>query len=222
MNKKAAMITMGHSPRTDIIPDISALLNNHINIVHAGVMDEFSCEYIRKEFIPATDEEPFVSKLKDGRMHAFSRNAAMDLLQNKIDLYCQQDTAAIVLLCTSKFDNIKCSVPLIEPYKLLHNTVKSIDSGMKISAVFPFESHFISMKESWEQDIKLNDSICINPSDSLGCSNIISHFQHDKPDLLILDCLGYTNEWRETISEGLNIPIVHPRTLIAGLLNNIL
>ena len=212
---------MGHSPRTDIIQDIRVLLDNNIDIIHTGVMDEFSCEYIRNEFVPLEDEEPFVSRLRDGEMHKFSRKAAMELLQNKIESYCHQEIAAIVLLCTSKFDNIKCNLPLIEPYSLLHNTVKSIDLGMKVSVVFPFESHFISMKESWEQDIKLNDSICINPSDNLGCSKIIKYFQHDKPDLLILDCIGYTNEWRRIIYENLNIPVIHPRTLIAGLLNNI-
>jgi len=206
----------------DIIPDIRTILSDHIEIVHAGVMDEFSCEYVCNELAPSNDGEPFVSRLSDGAMHAFSRKKTMELLQKKVDMYCNQDINAIILLCTSKFDPINCNVPLIVPFKLLHNTLKSIDSGMKISAVFPFESHAESMKKSWEEEIALTDSICVNPSDLLGSKKIIEYFLSNKTDLLILDCIGYTNEWHNIISEGLGIPVIHPRTLIAGLLNNIL
>ena len=63
--KKIGMLTIGQSPRTDILPGLMEILGKDIEIVEAGALDGKTMEDVKK--IPLRVEDYIlVSRMRDG------------------------------------------------------------------------------------------------------------------------------------------------------------
>ena len=62
--KKIGAITVGQSPRVDLIPEIQPILGDSVEIIQAGALDGLSKEEIAK-FVPRPGENVLVSRLTE-------------------------------------------------------------------------------------------------------------------------------------------------------------
>ena len=72
--KKIGAITVGQSPRVDLIPEIQPILGDSVEIIQTGALDGLSKEEIAK-FVPRPGENVLVSRLTDGTSATFPRFA---------------------------------------------------------------------------------------------------------------------------------------------------
>ncbi len=221
MKKIVSFITVGHSPREDIVDEMREYLSKEIEIRQRGALDEFSVEEITKQLKPDGKEAVMTSRLSNGEMMDFSKAKVMPLLQNAIDQECEAGASVVVIICTNKFDPLQCSVPLIVPYDLLHAVVPVMKGAGKVGALFPFEAFSEEMRQNWmDSNVELYYQ-CANPKEAME-RKYIDHFKEEKIELLLLDCIGYTYECRKYYSDQLMIPIVHPRSMIVHVVHSLL
>ena len=71
--KKIGAITVGQSPRVDLIPEIQPILGDSVEIIQAGALDGLSKEEIAK-FVPRPGENVLVSRLTDGTSATFGES----------------------------------------------------------------------------------------------------------------------------------------------------
>ena len=88
--KTIALLTVGHSPREDIVPELSDMLNQSFSIIHKGALDDFSPEEAAERFAPFEGEATMVSRLSDGKMGTFSAAKVMPFLQGTITAVCAE------------------------------------------------------------------------------------------------------------------------------------
>ena len=62
---KVGLITVGQSPRSDVVPDMAAILGGDVEILEAGALDGLSREQIAP-LAPEGDDEILVTRLADG------------------------------------------------------------------------------------------------------------------------------------------------------------
>ena len=62
---KVGLITVGQSPRSDVVPDMAAILGGDVEILEAGALDGLSREQIAR-LAPEGDDEIIVTRLADG------------------------------------------------------------------------------------------------------------------------------------------------------------
>ena len=67
--KKIGAITVGQSPRVDLIPEIQPILGDSVEIIQAGALDGLSKEEIAK-FVPRPGENVLVSRLTEPQRHS--------------------------------------------------------------------------------------------------------------------------------------------------------
>lgn len=216
---KVLMLAVGHSPRHDLIPDLEPLLSDTIEIEERGCLDAYSVAEVKAGFLAGENEEEKVTKLSDGSMVALAADKIVPLMQKEIDRAAADGFDAIVVLCTGKFPVFKSSIPLLLPYKLLHSVVPAIADGMQVAAVFPFAPYGESMAADWKADGINLVWDCITPSADLTGGDVADLFVDKKPELLVLDCIGYTYPVKQEAQEALGIPVIQPKKLIASVLN---
>lgn len=71
--KNVSFITVGHSPREDIMVDLSAHLSKDIIVRQVGVLDAYTVDQVHDEFAPLGNEPTMVSRLRNGEMCSFQR-----------------------------------------------------------------------------------------------------------------------------------------------------
>ncbi len=218
--KTVAFATVGHTPRDDIVPELRKLIRPDIKIAQFGATDAFSPEEALSLFAPEGGEATVVSRLRDGRMGAFSAAKAMPLLQRCIDGACRNGADIVAVLCTGRFCGLCCPVPLILPFDLLHGAVRALNAGLRVGALFPFQSHAPAMAEWWREYGVEPDYLCAAPNEPLDLGAIAARFS--SAGLMVLDCIGYNGQVRDRLAECLGIPVVWPRALIADMVNSLL
>ena len=121
--QKVVFLTIGQSPRTDVLDEIRPILKD-INIVEIGALDSLSTEQI-KELTPTKNEEILVTRLRTGEQVTLSKKKLLPLLQEIIK-QGEEQADILALLCTDDLHEIKSRKLLIKPYNLMKNFIVSL------------------------------------------------------------------------------------------------
>ena len=113
--KKIGAITVGQTPRTDLIPEIAPILGDSIEIIQMGGLDGLTKEEIQT-MTPAPGDHVLVSRLKDGSSVSFGESHILPRLEACMDQLKKDQVSLILFLCTGEFpDTFQADVPLIFP-----------------------------------------------------------------------------------------------------------
>ena len=109
---RVGFLTIGQSPREDIMTEVRPLLGAHIEVVEYGVLDDLSDERI-ESLAPLEQESRLVSRLRDGSQVLMSERKVGELLPGAIEFMSEEmKVKAIGVLCTHEFPRKKYSCQL--------------------------------------------------------------------------------------------------------------
>src|SRR4030042_3138799 len=100
--KRIGVITMGQSPRPDVIGEIVRVLGKGYEVVEKGVLDDYSVEELRKNKLKS-GERLLVTRLRDGQEIKVSHEFIVSKRQGRGDFLEKKKVEVILLLCTGKF-----------------------------------------------------------------------------------------------------------------------
>jgi protein AroM len=212
-SRKVGFVTIGQSPRTDILEDLEPLLDA-LKIIERGALDGFSPNDL-EAVAPLPGETPYVSRLYDGSQVLLSPEKTLSLLQKALDSVVGSGAEMVVVLCTGSFPTLQCPVPLLFPDRLLRGFVKGVLlSESTLGVVVPLSEQVATARESWSSMIPHVHTASLSPY--LDFAAGVEECQTlEGCDLIVMDCLGYTIRHKEMLKRLLNIPVVLARTVVA-------
>ncbi len=216
------LLTVGHSPRDDLSPDMLALLGDGYAITQRGGLDAFSVEEVKARFAPKQGEDTLVSRLRGGEMYEMCRETVLPFVQQAILDAGNEGADAIILLCTGRFPAFKSAVPLLKPFDLLHSLVPTLAGSIKVGALFPFEAYAEGMAEDWRESGLDVAYACVRPpGDEAALKAAIAPLVAQGIGLLVLDCIGYTAQTKKLARAIAGVPVIHPKSLLASAVHNL-
>lgn len=224
MMKKLGAITIGQSPRIDVIPEMIPYLGDNVEVIQVGALDGLTYEEILN-FEPEADDYVLVSKLRDGRSVKFAEKFILPRLQTCIDKLEAEGADIILFICTGVFPDIfKSTKPILYPQRILHGvTPQLIDKG-KIAVITPDKEQIVQSQKKWSESGA--DVIVVNGSpygkedeleEAINKLNKVNDI-----DIIVMDCIGYNQEMKNKVSKGTGKPVVLARTIVARVLGEIL
>jgi protein AroM len=217
LKKKIGAITIGQSPRNDVIPEIKAVVGNNIEILEAGALDGLTKDKIDR-FIIEKDDYILVSKLRDGSSVKFAERNILKRLQKCI--YELEDNGAeiIVFICTGCFPDVfKSSKLLIYPQKILHSVVPKI-SNNKIGVFTPVKDQIKQCYEKWSESGKHIEVVSASPYSDIDKIREAAFSMKEKDvDIIVMDCIGYNRKMKVMVREITGKPVILPRTLVGRI-----
>jgi protein AroM len=218
---KIGLLTIGQSPRPDIVADLPRTLSK-LEKVEAGALDGLSAQQI-ESLKPKANETTYVSRLADGSQVLIAKERLGPLLRDKIQLLRQQDAKMpIVLLCTGHFKIGKGGL-IIQPSKILRNAVDSlIDGADKLGVLVPEETQIEDARRSWSEVARYVRSLHFSPyKDSIimlkACAKALA-----QTNLIVMDCMGYSALHRRIIQKVAKRPVIAARTITFRFLEELL
>lgn len=216
--KRVGLVTIGQSPRVDVVPEIRPILGD-VEVVECGALDDLSRSEI-EALAPREGEYLLVTRLRDGTEVKVSRERILPLMQKCIDKL-EQVADVIGLLCTGDFPELRSRKILVEPSKLLLNVVASL--GVKrLGVLVPDPRQVNTVARRWyniAEDV-IVDSFSPYTGDVRRLPEIAKRFS-DR-DLIVLDCIGYSTEVKRTVMEVTKKPVVLPRTVLARIIRELI
>lgn len=218
---RIGMVTIGQSPRTDVVPEIVEMIGNNVDIIEAGALDNLTREEIEKLLKPEVGEIIYVTRMRDGSEIKISKEKLMPFVETRINDLEKKNVDLIAMLCSGEFPQFKSSVPIIYPDKVLKGIASSIYYKGKVAILIPAEEQIVYAKDKWSsyfEDLRIF-SISPYTSSTSDFEKLGFSLRESGVNLVIMDCIGYSKSQRETLKKSSGISrIITSRRALARVL----
>lgn len=218
-------LTIGQAPRSDITPILNAHLPGRVQCLHAGVLDGFSKEEIATRFAPQPGDAVLTTRLLDGSAVILGKPAMRIVLQEKLDMLEARGCKLIALLCTGEFEGLACrNAWLVEPDHLVPPVVATLVNAHQVGVIVPLQEQMQSEARKWQPLARAPLYGVASPY-AEGARALVHAAQNLKTqgaEILVLDCMGFTERHRELAREASGLPVLLSNALVARLLAELL
>ncbi len=211
---KIGLLTIGQSPREDLVPEMNPFFLPQIKILEKGLLDNLNPEEIRR-LKPKTGEIPLVTRLRKGSSIQLSEKKISSLLLEAIDsMKTKMKVKAVGVLCTHDFQKIKFPPWVIFPFNSLKFLITRIINVKCLGVVVPLECQIVAAKKKWKKD-KVIVEVKSPYSRGKGWEEMAQNFSRKKVEIVILDCIGYKIKDKRAMQKLLSVPVLLPRVVLA-------
>ena len=215
------LVTIGQSPRDDVMPQMVSFLPSDLDLRQLGALDGLTYEHIL-DLAPDPGEYVLHTRLRDGSSVTIGRERIVSLVQACIDQLEEEGVNPILLLCTGEFPELRGRGLLIEPDRLLVNVVRGLGIR-RLGVMVPLPSQVVELTEKWGE---------IGAEVSFAAASPYAHHDEVTPaarelggyelDLIVMDCMGYTQAQKQAVSQATGRPVVLASSTVARVVGELL
>lgn len=224
--KKVGFVTIGQSPRHDILAELTPLLPAGVEILEAEALDGLGRKEI-EVLAPEAQDFPLISRLRDGSSCTVGRQKILPRLIARVKELEISGADIIAVLCTEDFPELSSRKHLLLPFRLMKAEAEGRQGVEKIFVVVPLKAQEKAARQKWAFPGASLKTAVLNPyagpkEQEAELDGFLSLIQGFQPDLLIFDCLGFMLSFCQKINEISRIPFLSPRLSLADSLNQLL
>lgn len=219
MVAKLGLITIGQSPRDDMVPEMAVHWPD-VAIVERGALDGWTVEQVREAPVRSGDEV-LTSRMRDGGSVVFGRDLVLPLLQERIAEVERAGVDATLLVCTGEFPPFAHHRPLFTASTLFTGGVLALAGGV-IGVICPLpEQQALSVEKLASADVV---TAVANPygGSAEDFHGATEHLVAQGASMIVLDCMGYTEEHRSFVRQATSLPVAVARSIVARLVGEVL
>lgn len=215
---KLGTITIGQAPRPDVTPMLARHVPLNVETTHVGVLDRLSDTDIAGQFAPRANQVRMITRLLDGRSVEVDAAAIEAGVQRRLIELEDAGCTVIVVLCTGVFRGLRTRRAwLVEPDRILPGLVGGLVGPRKVGMVSPLPIPADAARRKWAA-LQVPPRVAVAAPYVAGDDAVASaarDLQRDGADLLLLDCIGYTDRHRAVAAEVTGLPVLLANDLVA-------
>jgi protein AroM len=221
MTKKTiGAVTIGQTPRDDVVPLIEDALGDRFEILQAGALDGLREEEIQTQF-EASSGALLVTRLSSGTEVRIKESFVSPRLRECVQSL--QDRSDIILfLCTGDFPEMKSSRPIISPGPLLRSVVRSF-SVESVGVITPVVEQEDRQRARWGG---LAHRLILDHASPYGTPEALEaaaeRISRAGVDVVAMDCIGYTQQMKRVVGAKVGRPVITASSLLARVASELL
>jgi len=219
--KTVGMITIGQSPRDDIVPEMEKLLGPGVRVREAGALDGLARAEVAA-LAPRGGEDALTTRLRDGGDVVVAKRAILDRIQGCLDAL-EREVDASVVLCTGVFPRFRTARPLLEPDRALAGAVQAAFDGGHLGVLVPIPEQREGAARRWSP---LAERVTVAvASPYRGHGELVAaaeELRRAAAGLVVMSCMGYTPAMKAVVRDVAGAPALLPASVVARLLAELL
>ncbi len=215
------MLTIGQSPRDDLIPVLMEILGDGYEIVEAGALDDHTLEDVEKIDLNP-DHYILVSRMRDGTEIKITKKYILPLMQKRLDEIEAQGVRVTVVMCTGKFPQFRSRGLVVTPSEVLKGVIEGSLKEGKLAVVYPTEEQMEYAERDFGRPGVEVYPDTVSPYEPEDVEGLLSRLKEVDPDLVFLNCFGFPTEIKNKVVEATGKPTIQSNTLIARVLKEML
>jgi protein AroM len=221
--KKMGMITIGQSPRVDIVPEMKEILGADVEILEAGALDGLTLEQVER-FYPKGNDYILCTRMSDGTEVVVAKRFIAPRVQKCIDLLSQKGAEIIVFICTGHFPPFSSKRLFIEAQKIVDHFLLALHGeNERMGLLIPLSDQ---IKQARKKYNRLKGKMTIKAASPYASEDEISiageALKRADPHVIVMHCMGYTQAMKKRVMEITGKPTVLARTLVARTLKELI
>jgi protein AroM len=221
MLERITFLTIGQTPRSDLVPEIVAALPRAPDVREWGVLDGVDGDRALAALEPDADDHALVTRLRSGKQAVIGKRWVAERIQARLDESTPDDAEVTVLLCTGDFGGLRARGFFLDAQHLVDHGVEALCHGAdSIGVLVPLgrqegEHHY---RPTPGQEIRTAHA---SPYDGSEDFRRVGRTLA-ACDVVVMHCMGYTEAQRAAVASGTGRPVLLARRLVASALANLL
>ncbi len=218
---KIGMLTIGQTPRVDLLPTLIEILGDEHEIIEAGALDGLNLENVKGiEILP--DDYILVSRMRDGTEVKITKRFVIPRVQEKITELEEKDVRLTVVMCTGAFPQFKSKGLVITPQEILKGVLNGSLKKGKLGVVYPTEEQMPGAQSNFGSDDVETYADVISPYEgSEELEALAGRLSAQNLDLILLNCFGFSSDLKKYIAERTGVPTIQSNAVIARVLKEL-
>ena len=223
MGKKIGIITIGQSPRKDVVPEMTPFFGNNVEVLEAGALDGLTPDQV-KTYYPENGMTHLVSRMRDGTEIIVAKEKLIPRIETAIIDLNRKSVSLILLLCVGTFPQFQSACLIVEPQKIVDHCIEGlIGASHRLGIVIP-----IAEQEDWVRETfsELTTSITVTvaspyagQNDLLAAAAILNEAACD---LIVMYCMGFNRQLTRPIREITAKPVIVSSAIVARTIGELL
>lgn len=217
---RIAFITIGQSPRPDVVPALLESVQTPLTPHEFGVLDTLDDAAIAA-LAPTRDEPRLVSRLRDGRQVVMRHDAVETRLAALLTDLDTRGYNLIVLLCTGRFPAWRFRTPFIEPQHVVDHFAQGLAAGAGSIGVLlpdPRQAETFGPVGALPTRFAASSPYLPNPDQDLRAAGQALA----DTGLIVMHCIGYAEPMRRIVAQASGRPVLLARRLVATAIDLLL
>lgn len=206
---RMGVLYIGQSPRPENVKELRKVLGEKTQISEAGCLDGLSLEAI-ETLSPDGSNDTLYTKLPSGNEVVISKKEVTKRAQAHLDGFAKQGLDVILMFCTGAFHGLQTSGRVIFPSAVLEGYLQAVLPSGRLGVFTPLPSQVEQTTRKWQRPNWTLTVVPLIPSasgdDVVGPA--AEKMLRAKPDLIALDCMGYSHAMKAQIRAKTGIPTV--------------
>lgn len=211
-------ITLGQTPRPDVMPWFEMQLPTGIDRQHVGVLDGVSEADITARFAPRPREQRFLTRLADGRAIEIDAAAAEAGVQRRILELEDHGCSVITVLCAGVFRGLRARRAwLIQPDRILPSLVSGMVGARRVGVLSALPVPIDAARRKWSP-LQIPPGLATASPYATGdeaFTAAVLELKRAGADVLLMDCLGFAVRHRDLARRATGLPVLLALDLVA-------
>lgn len=197
-----AAVTIGQSPRPDLLEQVLARLPSDVQMIEIGALDLVAAErlvLLRRGPDPQFAGYPLTTRLRDGTPVMLDEEELAPFVQAAIDRGEEAGAVLTLLLCAGGFPGATAQGPLVRPFDAAVEQLRSI-GARRLAVVVPFEGQARAAHAKF-LGMGFAPITIVGDPPNLDPSSIVA-------DAIVLDYVGHPSASVDALRRRVRIPVL--------------
>jgi protein AroM len=213
-------VTIGQSPRSDVVPDMAELIGPGVELREAGALDGLQRSEM-EALAPSGDDEILVTRLRDGAAVFLGKPKIVGLVEERIAELERGGATLTALLCTGAFPRLQATRPLIQPHPVLLGTLRGFSWLGRLGVLTPSVPHVPQTEARWRRDGFDPVVAPFSPyeeDDPAALRRAADAMRAGGAGLVVMDCMGFRRKTRDELRGLTGVPVLLANLLVARII----
>jgi protein AroM len=214
------LVTIGQSPRPDVVPDMAELIGPGVEIREAGALDGLTRAEI-DTLKPTGGDEILVTRLHDGAAVFLGKEKIVGLVEQRIAALEHDGATLTALLCTGAFPRLRAGRTLIQPHPVLLGTLRGLSWHGRLGVLTPSVPHVPQTEARWRRDGFDPVVAPLSPyeeEDPAALRRAADAMRAAGAGLVVMDCMGFRRKTRDELRGLTGVPVLLANLLVARVI----
>ncbi|MGO4571248.1 AroM family protein [Microvirga sp. 2TAF3] len=214
-----AFVSVGQTPRLDIVPDMLSQLDLPIAATEFGGLDGLSDVEIAA-LTPRTSEQAIITRLADGSDIVLSKPRIAERMAAIVSRFAPYDFDLVVILSTGLFREFDSRCPTVNAQRAIESGILALASqGTAIGIVQPLAQQVYEVEVPALSAYRVLMSHA-SPGDRGALAEALVDLAES--EIIVLNSVGYTEADRAMVARASGKPVVLARRIVAGAMRLLL
>lgn len=219
---KIGVVTIGQSPRPDVIGEMERILGKDYDILEKGALDDFTFEEVQNIKIKPGDGL-LVTRMRDGTEVKITHDVVNPIMQKRIAELESEGVEIIFLLCTGRFPEFESNVLVVQPSNIIQGVTRAAIRKGRMASILPSMQQIGGSPREREEDGLVTYLDSASPYGSIEeVEKLGDRLAKQNVDLIVLSCMGFDNNHKRIIKEKTGKPVLQSSAMVARALKELL